>query len=153
PRRHDAADGQPRPPRRRLRPRLHPPRRPPEAGGRRPVEQLRVRGTEHLADHSTVRGLNGIFIPIENDQHPRPGHRPAPRAASPPRSLHVSSVLWIALSACGAALAAVVGFLVYVYLRYTPIIGRIFEEKPLFFPLRVPPDGGGEEVRFETADG
>ena len=39
-------------------------------------------------------------------------------------------------------------------IRYTPIIGRIFEEKPLFLPLRVDARRtGGEDVRFTTADG
>jgi pimeloyl-ACP methyl ester carboxylesterase len=54
------------------------------------------------------------------------------------------------LSLAGAAVAA---FLVYAAIRYSPIIGRIFEEKPLFLPLRVPPEPGGEDVRFATDDG
>ena len=49
-------------------------------------------------------------------------------------------------------IAALAAFLAYLVLRYAPIIGRIFEEKPLFFPLRVAPRPG-EEVRFSTADG
>ncbi len=65
----------------------------------------------------------------------------------------MSSVLWIASCIAGGLLATVAAFLVYVYIRYSPIIGRIFEEKPLFFPLRVAPTAEGEEVRFETADG
>jgi pimeloyl-ACP methyl ester carboxylesterase len=52
-----------------------------------------------------------------------------------------------------AGLAILLGFLVYVWIRYSPIIGRIFEETPVFAPLRVPPEPGGEEVRFRTADG
>jgi len=45
-------------------------------------------------------------------------------------------------------------FLVYVYIRYAPIVGRIFEEKPMFLPLRVPPlEDDGESVRFTTDDG
>ena len=40
-----------------------------------------------------------------------------------------------------AVASLLVAFLVYVVIRYTPIIGRIFEEKPLFLPLRVPPAG------------
>ena len=52
------------------------------------------------------------------------------------------------------ALAFLCAFLVYVAIRYTPIVGRIFEEKPLFLPLRVPPlENDGEEARFLTADG
>src|SRR5690242_16899352 len=42
---------------------------------------------------------------------------------------------------------------VYLIIRYTPIIGRIFEEKPMFLPLRLAPTGEGEHVRFKTADG
>jgi pimeloyl-ACP methyl ester carboxylesterase len=64
----------------------------------------------------------------------------------------VSSVLWIAPAAVGIVLAALAAFLAYVHFRYAPIIGRIFEGKPLFFPLRATPSGEGEEVRFETAD-
>ena len=50
-------------------------------------------------------------------------------------------------------LAALVGFLIYAAVRYAPIIGRIFEEKPLFLPLRLPAEAGGEEVQFPTEDG
>jgi len=49
-------------------------------------------------------------------------------------------------------IAAHAAFLAYLVIRYAPIIGRIFEEKPLFFPLRVAPMPG-EEVRFTTSDG
>jgi pimeloyl-ACP methyl ester carboxylesterase len=45
------------------------------------------------------------------------------------------------------------GFLVYVWIRYSPIIGRIFEDPPIFRPLRIEPETGGEDVRFATADG
>ncbi|HEY2155363.1 MAG TPA: alpha/beta fold hydrolase [Isosphaeraceae bacterium] len=65
----------------------------------------------------------------------------------------MSSALWIGLAAAGLSLAAVCLFLLYVYVRYAPIILRIFEEKPLFFPLRSAPTGDGEDVRFATADG
>ena len=45
-------------------------------------------------------------------------------------------------------------FLIYVAIRYSPIVGRVFEEKPLFLPLRVAPlENDGEEVRFPTRDG
>jgi pimeloyl-ACP methyl ester carboxylesterase len=47
----------------------------------------------------------------------------------------------------------VLAFLVHVSVRYGPIIGRIFEEKPMFLPLRTPPEPGGENVRFTTDDG
>jgi len=58
-------------------------------------------------------------------------------------------LLVVPLVVISVALAA---FQAYLVLRYTPIIGRIFEEKPLFFPLRAAP-GPGEEVRFTTSDG
>jgi pimeloyl-ACP methyl ester carboxylesterase len=57
------------------------------------------------------------------------------------------------LEAAGLSLVVVSVFLLYVYIRYAPIILRIFEEKPLFFPLRTRPSGDGEDVRFATADG
>jgi pimeloyl-ACP methyl ester carboxylesterase len=51
------------------------------------------------------------------------------------------------------ALLALVAFLVYVLIKYTPLICGIFEQKPMFVPLRRPEEPGGEEVRFPTADG
>jgi alpha-beta hydrolase superfamily lysophospholipase len=59
----------------------------------------------------------------------------------------------IVLTSTLLALAAIAGFLGFAVWKYTPIIGRIFEEKPLFLPLRVPPVQGGDDVRFQTADG
>jgi len=44
-------------------------------------------------------------------------------------------------------------FLLYAMVRYVPVIGRIFEEKPVFFPLLVAPTRDGEEVSFRTSDG
>ncbi len=44
-------------------------------------------------------------------------------------------------------------FVVYVIIRYSPIVARIFEEKPLFLPLRVKPPTDGEAVQFRTRDG
>ena len=63
------------------------------------------------------------------------------------------SVFWIALCVVGGLLATIAAFLAYIHVRYAPVIGRIFEEKPLFFPLRAKPSADGEEVRFPTADG
>jgi len=60
-------------------------------------------------------------------------------------------VTFLSLIALSAAL--LVGFLVYVVVRYSPIIGRIFEEKPLFLPLRLQPPAVREDVRFKAADG
>jgi uncharacterized protein len=66
----------------------------------------------------------------------------------------VSSPATVILSTSAfLAIASIVGFLVYVVVKYSPIVGRIFEEKPMFLPLRVAPVDGGEEVRFRTSDG
>lgn len=47
---------------------------------------------------------------------------------------------------------ALIIFVVYVIIRYSPIVARIFEEKPLFLPLRVARPADGEDVRFPTQD-
>jgi pimeloyl-ACP methyl ester carboxylesterase len=60
------------------------------------------------------------------------------------------SLLWIVPS---LFLAGVVAFAVYLIIWYTPIIGRVFEEKPMFLPLRLAPLNEGEEVRFLAEDG
>lgn len=60
-------------------------------------------------------------------------------------------VTFVSLVAMASAVLAT--FLAYVVVRYSPIIGRIFEEKPLFLPLRLPPPADREDVRFTTADG
>ena len=64
-----------------------------------------------------------------------------------------SLVSLIVLSSTLLAVALIVGFLAYVVVRYSPIVGRIFEEKPMFLPLRVAPIEGGEDLRFRTSDG
>jgi pimeloyl-ACP methyl ester carboxylesterase len=65
-----------------------------------------------------------------------------------------SPAILVALLALPALmLAAVAGFLVYVLIKYTPVISKIFEMKPILLPTRVPPEPGGEDVRFRTADG
>jgi pimeloyl-ACP methyl ester carboxylesterase len=43
--------------------------------------------------------------------------------------------------------------LIYLMVKYAPIIGQKFEEPPLFLPLRVGPAARGEAVEFRTADG
>lgn len=50
-------------------------------------------------------------------------------------------------------LTALSAFLLYVWIRYSSIIRRIFEEPPVFAPLRGGPEPGGEDVRLTTADG
>ena len=41
----------------------------------------------------------------------------------------------------------------HLAIRYAPIIGRVFEEMPMFLPLRLAAEAGGEDVRFRTSDG
>jgi len=65
----------------------------------------------------------------------------------------VLSLFWTLIVGSGLGLAAIAAFLGYVHFRYTPIVARIFEEKPLFLPLRVAPTVEGEDVEFTTADG
>lgn len=47
----------------------------------------------------------------------------------------------------------IAAFMIYVYLKYSGIVARIFEEKPLFLPLRVARAEDAEDVRFTTRDG
>ncbi len=65
----------------------------------------------------------------------------------------MSTVLLWSLLPVGILLTAITAFLLYIHLRYTAIVGRVFEEKPLFLPLRVTPTTDGEDVRFSTRDG
>jgi len=58
-----------------------------------------------------------------------------------------------ALASTLLVVAPIAGFLAYVVVKYVPIVVRVFEEKPMFLPLRVNPVDGGEEVRFRTRDG
>src|SRR5271165_3465859 len=51
------------------------------------------------------------------------------------------------------ALAFLVIFLIYAVFTYGPVIGRIFELRPVFLPLRVSPEDLGEAVTFTTDDG
>ncbi|SIO04229.1 Serine aminopeptidase, S33 [Singulisphaera sp. GP187] len=65
-----------------------------------------------------------------------------------------TSSLLILLVPTLVALGTLAVFLIHVAIRYTPIVGRVFEEKPLFLPLRVSPlQNDGEEVSFTTKDG
>jgi pimeloyl-ACP methyl ester carboxylesterase len=52
-----------------------------------------------------------------------------------------------------AALVPLVVFLTFLMIRYGPVITRIFEERPMFLPLRVRPGDQGEPVIFRTTDG
>ena len=64
-----------------------------------------------------------------------------------------SSMLSLALGLPLLVASSFALFVVYLIIQYTPIIMRIFEETPMFLPLRVPPRSDGEEVRFTTIDG
>jgi uncharacterized protein len=65
-------------------------------------------------------------------------------------SFDAFSLLAIALAV--PALAGLIG-LVYLTIKYTPVIGRNFEKQPLFMPLRVKPIEHGESVEFAAVDG
>ena len=41
----------------------------------------------------------------------------------------------------------------YLTVKYSPVIGRIFEAQPLFMPLKVKPVDRGEPVDFTADDG
>jgi pimeloyl-ACP methyl ester carboxylesterase len=58
----------------------------------------------------------------------------------------------IVLVLLALALIAFLAFVVYIVRKYTPIVARIFEERPFFMPLRIPPATDGEAVRFRTSD-
>lgn len=63
-----------------------------------------------------------------------------------------SAIAQVILPVAVALGALLLVFLAYIGLRYSPIIGRIFEETPVFAPLRGQPEPG-EEVRFRSEDG
>jgi len=64
------------------------------------------------------------------------------------------STLLIALAVL-AALPVLIfgGFLAFTIWAYCPVIRRIFEERPMFQPLKVTPEDLGESASFRTADG
>ena len=64
----------------------------------------------------------------------------------------MSSLAVLALTGA-VVLAVILAFTVYVLIRYTPAVGRVFGEAPLFMPMRITPQPGGEDVRFPTRDG
>ena len=64
-----------------------------------------------------------------------------------------SALLYSLLIAVSIVSLSLLAFLGYIWIRYSPIIGRIFEDAPVFQPLRAEPIRDGEDVRFPTADG
>ena len=61
--------------------------------------------------------------------------------------------LWIILAGGSFAAAFVVGYHVYLYLRYFRVVARIFQEKPLFVIPFGQPAANAEEIDLITADG
>ncbi|WP_165072255.1 alpha/beta hydrolase [Paludisphaera rhizosphaerae] len=45
------------------------------------------------------------------------------------------------------------GFLLFCIWMYCPVIRRIFEERPMFMPLKLTPEDVGEAASFKTGDG
>jgi pimeloyl-ACP methyl ester carboxylesterase len=50
-------------------------------------------------------------------------------------------------------LGLVAAAVIYLTVKYTPVIGRIFQSQPLFMPLKLKPLERGETVEFVTEDG
>lgn len=61
-----------------------------------------------------------------------------------------ASTVWLVVASVGAI---GLGIMIYFGLKYSPIVVRIFQEMPVFHPVRAEPQPGGEEVRFPTEDG
>ena len=59
----------------------------------------------------------------------------------------------VLMTLAALVLTTITVFLIYVILRYSPIVARIFEEKPMFLPLRAARTHDGEDVRFPTRRG
>ena len=127
-----------------------------EGGRRGLVQQLRIRRTEHRADLATLRRLTGRRSPsgrarlsarlaaalhpagpADAGRHDQECIRdwPTSLVSLPRRSGCWCRSLWRSL------------FVIYLTVKYSPIIGRIFEEQPLFLPLRVSPGERGRAGR------
>jgi pimeloyl-ACP methyl ester carboxylesterase len=65
----------------------------------------------------------------------------------------VFSLLDLLVLSLFASLSVLAAFLFYLVVRYGRFITRIFEERPLFMPLRVTPSDMGEPVTFQAQDG
>jgi pimeloyl-ACP methyl ester carboxylesterase len=66
-------------------------------------------------------------------------------------------VLYVLLGIVATAVALPVlglfAFVVFAVFRYGPVIGRIFEIRPVFLPLQITPEDEGERVTFAAEDG
>ncbi len=65
----------------------------------------------------------------------------------------LSSLLYILAIVALTPVVVLVAFVIYCIPVYAPVIRRIFEEQPLFSPLRIVPDDLGETVEFPTSRG
>ena len=64
------------------------------------------------------------------------------------------SGLLIAFAALlGIPLFALFVFLIYIIVRYEPVVSRIFDKPPMLLPLREPAEPDGESARFQAKDG
>jgi fermentation-respiration switch protein FrsA (DUF1100 family) len=82
-----------------------------------------------------------------------PAHREPSSLLSPESNPVLPLAYWLVLTPIALVLVGVGGFLFYIWWRYCSIIVRIFEETPVFAPLRTAPDDSAEDVRFNTPDG
>ena len=65
----------------------------------------------------------------------------------------LSSVSWVLFVLLAIPILLGLAAVIYLTVKYTPVIIRIFQAQPLFMPLKVTPVERGEEVEFETALG
>ncbi len=64
-----------------------------------------------------------------------------------------TSLVYFIAAVASVPLVGLGGFVVYAMFRYCPVIVRIFMERPVLLPLRLPPDDSGEAVSFQAIDG
>ena len=59
---------------------------------------------------------------------------------------------WLVI-VCSVPLLMALAAVLYLTVKYSPVIARIFEAQPLFMPLKVKPVDRGESVEFMADDG
>lgn len=64
-----------------------------------------------------------------------------------------SPVVSTLLILTGFLILVLLCFLAFIWIKYSPIIGRMLQEAPVFKPPRTEPLAEGEEIRFQTVDG
>lgn len=99
-----------------------------------------------------------------------PAVAPEPNSTDEPRDVHGAAPVALVIPVCvfavslpspwlllvalaGVGLIGVAGLLILTEVAYTGRVARMFASAPVFQPLRIEPDPGGEDVRFETSDG